>query len=112
MNDKEKLRLEWKTRINDFKTSNLSMKKWCDKNGVKVHQLQYWLKKYQNNDSNNISSNKWIEASINDNQDTTVMKDTQDNLLIIKVGKFEVNIKSNIDSIQLKEVIKVLIDLC
>lgn len=112
MSDKEKLRSEWKARISDFKVSNLSMKKWCDKNGVKVHQLQYWLKKYQNNDSRNISSNKWIEASLDDNQNITNMKDTQDNLLIIKVGKFEINIKSNIDSIQLKEVIKVLIELC
>ena len=42
---KTNLQLEWENRIKEFKISGLSAPKWCTANGIKVHQLHYWLRK-------------------------------------------------------------------
>lgn len=63
MKDKEQLRLLWKERrVNEIKTSGLTMKKWCDDQGLKVHQLQYWIKKYSTTSSNTL--NNWVEIEL------------------------------------------------
>src|SRR5690625_4946162 len=38
-------RIEWETRIQEWKASGLSKAKWCRDNGYKAHQLYYWLEK-------------------------------------------------------------------
>ena len=35
----------WMERVAEFKRSGLSVPKWCAAQGVKDHQLRYWLKK-------------------------------------------------------------------
>jgi hypothetical protein len=37
----------WAERIADFKARGLSAPQWCAANGLKVHQLRYWLKKLE-----------------------------------------------------------------
>ncbi len=34
---------EWKIKIEEFKKSGLSQIAWCKTNGIKYHQLKYWL---------------------------------------------------------------------
>ena len=38
---------KWLNLVNQYKTSNLTMKQFSLKYNVKVYQLQYWLKKYK-----------------------------------------------------------------
>jgi len=38
-NDKQDL---WKSRIDQYRTSGLSAKVWCDKNHVSYHAMKYW----------------------------------------------------------------------
>jgi len=38
-------RAAWAKRIADFRASGLSATQWCAANGLKIHQLRYWLKK-------------------------------------------------------------------
>lgn len=35
----------WISRIDDFKSSNLTQKAWCEKNDVKISTLRYWIRK-------------------------------------------------------------------
>jgi len=42
---KSNKRTEWEARINDWKASGLSKAKWCRENGVKDHQMYYWLQR-------------------------------------------------------------------
>ncbi len=111
MTEKEKTRLDWEKRIDDFKESNLSIRKWCELNGFKVHQLQYWLKKFKTIESINGKTN-WVKATINVEQQVSNESKIVQDLLILKVGKCELNINHNTDTNLLKEVIKVLIELC
>lgn len=44
-NSKEKL---WEQRIQKWKASGLSQKRWCEDNGVAPSSFHYWLSKKQN----------------------------------------------------------------
>jgi hypothetical protein len=44
---KAELRKEWELRIADFRASGQTQSKWCADNHVKLHQLKYWLKKFE-----------------------------------------------------------------
>lgn len=35
----------WISRIDDFRSSNLTQKSWCEKNDVKISTLRYWIRK-------------------------------------------------------------------
>ncbi len=43
---KEALRKVWETRVAEFRASGLSVPQWCIKHDLKLHQLRYWLKKF------------------------------------------------------------------
>jgi len=42
---KSSKRIEWEARIKDWKSSGLSVAKWCRENGHKDHQMYYWIQK-------------------------------------------------------------------
>jgi len=35
----------WGGRIDDFRSSGLTQKTWCEKNDVKISTLRYWIRK-------------------------------------------------------------------
>ncbi|AHM57335.1 hypothetical protein EAL2_c20550 [Peptoclostridium acidaminophilum DSM 3953] len=35
----------WVSRIDEFRSSNLTQKAWCEKNDVKISTLRYWIRK-------------------------------------------------------------------
>ena len=37
----------WRALIKNYNESDLTMNDFCQKNAVKIHQLQYWLKKFK-----------------------------------------------------------------
>ena len=38
----EEKKLEWKTRIEQQRQSNLSVEKWCSQNQIRPHTFRYW----------------------------------------------------------------------
>ena len=40
-----KRRRLWRVRVADYRASDLSVKQWCESNGVTDKQLRYWLGK-------------------------------------------------------------------
>ena len=38
---------KWHVLIQNYNESNLTMKDFCLKNNVKIHQLQYWSRKFK-----------------------------------------------------------------
>ncbi len=45
--NREANRAAWAEKVAEFNRSGLSVPKWCEAHGVKVHQLRYWLKKLE-----------------------------------------------------------------
>lgn len=38
-------RIEWEARIKEWRSSGLSIARWCKENGHKDHQMYYWIQK-------------------------------------------------------------------
>jgi transposase-like protein len=38
---------KWRVLVKNYNESDLTMKDFCLKHDVKIHQLQYWLKKFK-----------------------------------------------------------------
>ena len=102
MDEKEKLRLEWSKRVKAYRTSGLTMKKYCEENNLKVHQLQYWNQKYKID--NKTETPKWISLNLNTNNNCQP--------IYLTIGACNLEVKSGFDETLLKEVIKVLIEIC
>src|SRR5690606_35197677 len=95
MNEKEKLRFKWKNRVQAYRESGLSMKKYCEKNNLKVHQL------YKDD---KLESSKWLSVNLN----TT----NNNQPIFLNIGACKLEIKSGFNQKLLKELVKVLIELC
>lgn len=98
----EQLRKLWEQRIKDFEDSNITMKAWCEVNQLKIHQLHYWRRKLKNN--NEIQTPALIPIDFNQmNQDTLVK---------LQVGSISIEVKPGFNPALLKDVMKVLMELC
>lgn len=105
----ENLKTIWEKRIKHYKESGLSMNRWCKDNDIKVHQLYYWLKKFNNEDSiQQETERNWLPVTL----ENKVPEFIQDDPIIIKIGKCTVDVKLGFNPIQLSEIIKVLSTLC
>jgi hypothetical protein len=106
--NKEQLRQEWHDRIIRYINSGQSMKKWCEENGFRVHQLQYWVAKNKENKDNQANDTKWVSVGLNE----ATPQISKNDVIKLMVGKFEVNVQSNFNSTDMKQLLKVLIELC
>lgn len=103
--DKEMKRNLWKQRVQDFKASGLSMKKWSELYDVKYHQLQYWVQKLS---ETNQPSIQWLPVDV----PTEERMEEGLTSFKIKMGPFELVVDSQLDIKALKRVLKVLMELC
>ncbi|MGO4268503.1 IS66 family insertion sequence element accessory protein TnpB [Paenibacillus sp. TAF58] len=68
MTTKEQRRKEWSARIEDYRTSNLSMTAWCEAHHVTKEQLKYWLRKLKlvHSEVEDPISPNWVPLKVSD----------------------------------------------
>jgi len=77
----------WKDRVSEYKSSGLTMRKWCEENELKLHQLQYWVRKFKNEDHQGV---KWLPVHV------PVKSESEDNqTIIINVGHYAVELNDD-----------------
>lgn len=95
------LRREWERRIAEYKTSGLSQVKYCEANGLSIHQFRYWMKRMRNKYTEN-TSNSWVPVVIEDS------KPAECESLLVRVGSVSIEVNPGFNPSLLVEVIKVL----
>jgi len=56
--------------VKQYLSGNLSQSKFCKSHGIKVHNFQYWLRKYkQEGKGRQSSSHQFIPVAFNNKQD-------------------------------------------
>lgn len=105
MNEKEQYRKLWKERLKDFDKSGLTIKAWCKENQLKVHQFYYWRKKFNAEQTPSITL---VPIDLTQMNNQTI----QDSTMKIHVGSINLEIHSGFNPSQLKEVMKVLMEIC
>ncbi|QVK16922.1 IS66 family insertion sequence element accessory protein TnpB [Mycoplasmatota bacterium] len=101
-----KLRSEWKERIEEYQKSGLSKSKWCRENGYKLHQLLYWIKK-NNQNENQAQEINWIPIPVNHE----MVEMNEEKCITIKIGKCNIKVEPGFNGNHLKDVVKVLSEL-
>jgi hypothetical protein len=99
--DREKA-ARWQQHIENLKSSGLSRRGYCEKNGLKLSTLDYWYRrlgfyKKRNNEISNEAS--WIPLRIGDNEASGIH---------LRVGKITIEIKSGFDSALLMDLLRTL----
>ncbi len=73
-NDKQKL---WTERVNDFRSSGLTCKAWCDEHQVSSSTMGYWVRKLDRNE-NESSNPDPVFAKLPSEQELTSKANTSD----------------------------------
>jgi hypothetical protein len=105
--NKNELRLHWQAHVAHFQESKQTMKQWCIDNNQKLHQLQYWIKKFKDNGSVEVEKTKWLPVTL----DATTKTHPQE-VIKIFVGKCTVEVSPGLNLSMLKDVLSVLTELC
>lgn len=105
MNKHKQNRTLWKDRLKDFEDSGLSIKTWCDEKKLKEHQFYYWRNKFK---AEQAPSKTLVPIDITQMTNQT----NQDSRIKIQVGSISLEIQSGFNPTQLKEIMKVLMELC
>ena len=103
---REELRKEWKTRVNDFMASGQTTNEWCTEHGIKPSQLRYWLRKYKNNEK--ADTPHWLPVEL----DSHTCSSVQNIPLLVKVGQATIEVKPGYDRELLKDLVRTLLPLC
>jgi hypothetical protein len=99
---------EWKQAIADCKASSLSIKKWCEKNQIKVSTYKYWFTRL-NKENDSVSNICWAEMKVPVEQPEVLQKTS---FITIRYGNFSVDISEITDHRLLAEVLKTLQSIC
>jgi len=88
-------RAAWEQRVSEFRASGLSVPRWCASQGIKAHQLRYWLKKYGPPEEPAVN---WHPVYFSDPEPA----------LTVKVGPAAIEVRSGFDPQLLVVVVKTL----
>ena len=114
-------KIYWKAKINEYNKTGVgkSKNKWCRENNINPKKFNYWcckLKKSEvgklqyNNKEEQPNSTKWIPISIMQEKDE--LKETNENRIIINIGKARIEVNKGFDSKCLIDVVRVVNLLC
>ena len=98
------IRHVWESRIAAYKSSGLSISKWCAVHQVSRHQFYYWMRKLQNVED---STAQWIALDVH-LQPAIKMDAT----LIVRIGSATIEVKPGFDRNLLSDVVQTLQALC
>lgn len=101
----EARRLEWASRIADYRASGLTMSAWCAAHHITKDQLKYWLYKRRESSTPPESSpnNRWVSISVADL--TPAMPSTS---LVVQVGQARIEIQADFDPQLLRKIVHAL----
>jgi hypothetical protein len=92
----------WQPHIKNLKSSGLSRRDYCEKNGLKLSTLDYWCRKpglYKSRKRENNNKVPWIPLQIGDSEACGIH---------LRVGKITIEIKPGFDSALLTDLLRTL----
>ena len=99
MSNKELFKIK-KKQVEDYRASSLTAKEWCEKNGMKLSNLRYWVTKLNRmNQAPTKPANGFVEFRL---------PPVKANPIIIKCGTFIIEVDSGSDTETLERVIGIL----
>lgn len=93
----------WKSRVAEFKASGQTATSWCAAKELKVHQLRYWVRKFQSEHESAKKQTQWLSVEIGE-----LKSDKPQEALPVHVGKATIEVRPGFDAKLLSDVVKTL----
>ncbi|WP_297422762.1 hypothetical protein [Clostridium sp.] len=93
----------WQTRINDYRKSKKSARKWCEENNLSVSALKYWITKFNKEESKSFSKPEFVPIATVENID-----DESSASATIKFGRISIDVLDGCKPDTIKTIIDVL----
>lgn len=103
MRDSELLEA-WEGRIADYRSSGLTLARWCEKTGFSVGQTKYWITKINKQTRTNRSS-VWARLDVVDSSKA-------DSQVTVRIGVARIEVRPGFDRSLLSEVLSVVASTC
>src|SRR5690606_10254815 len=87
-----------------FRASGMSVRSWCAEQGIKEHQLRYWLRRL---DSDDTQGPRWIPVTLNGAGPWEEARG-----LVIRIGRATIEVGPGFDRTLLADVVRVLTHCC
>ncbi|MUK86828.1 IS66 family insertion sequence element accessory protein TnpB [Ornithinibacillus sp. L9] len=100
---KAQKRIEWKARFDAWKASGLSVAEWCRVEGVKDHQMYYWIRRFED-EIDSESEVQWLAVDMQ--SETT--GHISDQSVFIHVGQLSIEVRPGTNMALLSDVVHVL----
>lgn len=98
---------KWRDRIEECRQSGLSIKGWCQQNGLKDTAYHYWVKRFKFLDQDESRENKFAEVVLP--PESNVAKSTPKSAkLSLSFGNYTIGIEDGFNPLTLVELVKVL----
>jgi len=104
MSDVDK-RTEWETRYDAWVASGLSAAEWCREQVIKVHQMCYWIRKFERESTADpVSETKWLTVNMQD----LPTDSTDQAAVLIHVGTMSLEVRPGTDMELFSKVIRIV----
>ena len=97
----------WQARVLDYESSGLTMRKWCERNGVRDGKLRYWLRKARDARQ----SQSWVCADVLD-EGVCEPPTGLEPKVIVRIGAATIEVRAGFNQSLLSEVLRVVVAAC
>lgn len=98
MKRKEK-EVYWSSKIEEYRSSGLSLIEWCETADVAVHNLKYWLRKQSPVTQSSVQETRWVSCAV---------EEPKENSIFLKINHVDIEVTSGYDEELLLQVIRTL----
>ncbi|MEW9677942.1 IS66 family insertion sequence element accessory protein TnpB [Lentibacillus sp. L22] len=109
MTQKDK-RIEWKARYDTWKESGQSIAEWCRNQEVSVHQMYYWVQRFERDDNfmETPGDTQWLSVQV----DEEALPSTGHSPILLHFGAISVEVRPGANMSLLSDVVHVLQNQC
>lgn len=102
-------RIEWKTRYDTWKQSGKSIAEWCRNEGIKGHQMYYWVRQFEDQmTSSEVKSTHWLTVPLEEESFSSQDQGT----IFVHTGCFSVEVRSGANMRLLSDILDIMHNQC
>ena len=103
-------RIKWFNKVESYRSTNLSLKEWCEKNKIVHSTMRSWVTKYNKanktiENSENTKTNNWASLDIPNNSLESISSNPS---IILEINSIKITVPPNFNPSDLQNIIRII----